>query len=163
MPEVSQSRLIPRQNCWVSHASQSSLGIVLDHKTIGDSVNVKVVWGRDQTVKWYEVEELRNGFQPGHIVQDMPKSNTRRTLGTGTVLAIRRIADRDMVQVQLHSTGESRWFPYENLIRLRDVSIKYVRAEASETDSGERFRLKVLAYALDSWNQVIPFQSEYAA
>ncbi len=59
-----------------------------------------------------------------------------------------------MVQVQLHGTGESRWLPYENLVRLRDASIKYARGEAAEADSAERFRLKVLAYALDSWNQV---------
>ena len=59
-----------------------------------------------------------------------------------------------MVLVQLHGTGESRWLPYENLVRLRDASIKYARMEAPEPDSGERFRLKALAYALDSWNQV---------
>ena len=59
-----------------------------------------------------------------------------------------------MVQVQLHNSGESRWFPFENLVRLRDACIKYERAEAPESDSTERFRLKALAYALDSWNQV---------
>ena len=59
-----------------------------------------------------------------------------------------------MVQVQLHGTGESRWLPYENLLRLRDASIKYARVEAPQTDSAERFRLKGLAHALDSWNQV---------
>ena len=59
-----------------------------------------------------------------------------------------------MVLVQLHSTGESRWLPYERLVRLRDAEIKYARAEALETDSGDRFRLKALAYALDSWNQI---------
>jgi ERCC4-related helicase len=59
-----------------------------------------------------------------------------------------------MVLVQLHNTGESRWLPYENLVRLRDANIKYRRAEAPETDSRERFRLKALAYALDSWNQI---------
>ena len=44
--------------------------------------------------------------------------------------------------------------PYENLVRLRDASLKYVQAEALEADTAERFRLKILAYALDSWNQV---------
>ena len=59
-----------------------------------------------------------------------------------------------MVLVQLHSTGESRWLPYERLIRLRDARLKYHRAEAPEVDSAERFRLKALAFALESWNQV---------
>ena len=34
-----------------------------------------------------------------------------------------------MVLVQLHSKGESRWLPYEKLIRIRDASM-YERAEA---------------------------------
>ena len=41
-----------------------------------------------------------------------------------------------------------------NLVRLRDASLKFARMEARESDSAERFRLKALAYALDSWNQV---------
>ena len=58
-----------------------------------------------------------------------------------------------MVLVQLHRTGENYWLPYENLVRVRDASLKYLYRQASE-DSAKRFRLKVLAYALDSWNQV---------
>ena len=155
MFESLSARLVPGKDCWVSTPGKpKTLGIVIEHKTESGSPHALVRWGSGNSAEWHPIEELRNGFRPGHIVQDRPKSNTRKTLGTGTVLATRRIADRDMVQVQLHSTGESRWFPYENLIRLRDVSVKYARAEATQTDSAERFRLKSLAYALDSWNQV---------
>ncbi len=147
--------LVPQIDCFVAHSEfKNQLGRVVDHRTESDSEYVKVQWGADGTYEWYPVSELRNGFRPGHVVQDKPRSNTRRTLGTGTVLTERRIAARDMVLVQLHSTGESRWLPYERLIRLRDARIKYQRAEAPEVDSAERFRLKALAYALESWNQV---------
>ena len=115
---------------------------------------MRVEWGVERKSEWHPVEELSNGFRPGNVVQDRPRSNTRKPLGAGTVLTHRRIADREMVQVQLHSTEESRWLPYENLLRIRDASIKYRRAEALQSDSGERFRLKALAHALDSWNQV---------
>ena len=115
---------------------------------------MQVQWGAGSKLEWHKVEELRNGFRPGHIVQDCPRSNVRKTLGTGTVRAIRQIADRDLVLVHLHNTGESRWFPYENLVRLRDARIRYEREEASKDRGGERFRLKALAHALDSWNQV---------
>ena len=154
MPEMSPVRLIPGEDCWVSHPDKKILGRVTAHKTEGDSTYVRVEWGRDRIVEWHLVEELRSGFRPSHVVQDRPRSNTQKTLGTGTVLAHRRIADRDMVQVQLHGTGESKWLPYENLLRIRDAAIKYVRSEAPESDSAERFRLKALAYALDSWNQI---------
>ena len=45
-------------------------------------------------------------------------------------------------------------WPYENLVRIRDAGIKYRQAETSGSDNAEKFRLKVLAYALESWNQV---------
>ena len=152
---TSSRALVPVTGCWVSHPERDGLlGIVSDSRIEGGAVEVKVRWGREGTVGWHPVAELRNGFQAGHIVQDSPKSNTRKTLGTGAVLGSRRIAGRDMAQVQLHNTGESRWFPYENLRRIKDASVKYANAEAPEPDSAERFRLKALAYALDSWNQV---------
>ena len=144
----------PGLNCFVSHPDKKSLGVVVGHKQAESDDYVEVRWGGGRVTEWHVMSELRSGFRPGHVVQDRPRSNTRKTLGTGTVLAERRLAARDMVQVQLHGTGESRWLPYENLVRLRDASIKYARGEAAETDSAERFRLKVLAYALDSWNQV---------
>ena len=154
MPDT-ENTLIPGRDCFVSHPNKKSLlGRVLEHSTDGKKNQARVQWGSDGVTEWHPVSELRNGFRSGHIVQDRPKSNTRKTLGTGTVLTHREIAGRDMVLVQLHSTGESRWLPYEKLVRIRDARIKYERKETSELDSAERFRLKMLAYALDSWNQV---------
>ena len=147
--------LVPGKDCFVAHPERKgALGRVIGRRTEGASVYVEVEWGSSQTTDWHPASELRSGFRTGHIVQDRPKSNIRKTLGTGTVVLTRQISGRDMVLVQLHSTGEGRWLPYENLVRLRDAGIKYIRAEAPEPDSGERFRLKVLAYALESWNQV---------
>lgn len=151
----SRRPLIPAVDCFVTHPKyERSLGRVAGHKAEGESIHVKVEWGSKHKSSWHPVNELRNGFRSGNVVQDRPKSNIRKTLGTGTVVAERRIANRDMVLVQWHTTGESRWIPYEHLIRLRDISLKYVRSEAPEHDSSARFRLKSLAYALDSWNQV---------
>ena len=146
--------LIPVEGCFVAHAEERELGIVSGHKSENETTYVQVHWGTNGITKWHPAAELRNGFRPGHIVQDWPKSNTRKTLGLGTVRACRQIAGRELVLVQLHGTGENRWLPYENLVRLRDARMKYQRAERIESDNGERFRLKALAYALDSWNQV---------
>ena len=156
MSNHTPSRLLtPPVDCFVSHPGhEGSLGRVAGHKVEGESIYAKVEWGAKRIATWHPISELRNGFRPGNIVQDRPKSNTRRTLGTGAVVANRHIAGRDMVLVQWHANGESRWIPYEHLIRLRDVSLKYMRAEHPEHDSASRFRLKALAYALDSWNQV---------
>ncbi len=152
MRTQSPSPNMPITGCFVSIDGNNVLGIVQDLRI--DEQMVKVQWGIRGDVKWHHVSDLRNGFQTGHIVQDMPRSYTRQTLGVGTVQARRTIGTRDQALIQLHETGESRWLPFEKLRRLRDARMKYARAEPSGADSGERFRLKALAYALDSWNQV---------
>ncbi len=146
--------LIPGPGCWVSTDSKpGAIGMVVDGRTNGASVEIQVRWGNTADAQWHPLSELRNGFRLNHIVQDRPRSNIRTTLGLATVRAYREIAGRDMVLVQLHRTGENRWLPYENLVRVRDASLKFLSKQASE-DSAECFRLKALAYALDSWNQV---------
>ena len=156
MSNINAPGLVPGKNCFVAHRERHKgvLGVVVSHNSEDGAHYVQVRWGRDGGTEWHAVNELRNGFRPGHIVQDRPKSNIRKTLGTGTVIATREIAGRELVLVQLHSTGESRWLPYENLLRIRDAKIKYEQAEAPESNSVERFRLKALAYALESWNQI---------
>ena len=146
--------MIPIQGCWVSLGEGDQLGIVIGHEYNNGKNLARVSWGRSGEVRLHNVNELCCGFRPGHVVQDVPMSNTRRPLGMATVIHHRTIAGRDMVLVQLHATGESRWLPYENLRRVKDAGLKYTRKEAPEPDSAERFRLKALAYALDSWNQV---------
>ena len=152
MPTQSE-RLVPGKDCFVAHRDAGSydgrLGVVVQSDT--EASRLQVQWGGNRGVAWHGVEDLRNGFRTGHVVQDRPRSNTRTTLGTGTVVAHREIADREMVLVQLHRTGESRWLPFEHLVRVRDAGWKYSNAAS---DDPELFRLKVLAYALDSWNQV---------
>ena len=148
------SSLVPGENCFVTHRDKKrhagELGVVVDSE--GDQLHVR--WGRYGNLEWHHAGELRNGFRDGHVVQDRPRSNTRKTLGTGTVIAHRQIANREMVLVQLHSTGESRWLPFEGLARVRDAEWKYEHSDSVHPDDDERFRLKVLACALESWNQI---------
>ena len=148
------NRPVPGSDCWVSIASKpNSVGRVVGSRVRAERTEIQVQWGSTQAFEWHPLPDLRNGFRAGFIVQDRPRSNIRRTLGMSTVRAHREIAGRDMVLVQLHRTGENHWLPYENLVRVRDASLKFVYKQADE-ESSERFRLKALAYALDSWNQV---------
>lgn len=144
---------LPGKDCFVAHRDAGPyggrLGVVVRADT--ETSRLQVRWAGADDSTWHAPSDLRNGFRPGHVVQDRPRSNTRTTLGTGTVVACRGIADRDMVLVQLHSTGDSRWLPFERLVRVRDARWKYLGTHAA---APELFRLKVLAHALDSWNQV---------
>ena len=123
--------LVPGEDCFVAHRDPTSsydgqLGVVVQSDS--EALRLQVQWGRNGDLAWHGVEDLRNGFRKGHVVQDRPRSNTRTTLGTGTVVGHREIADREMVLVQLHRTGDSRWLPFEHLVRVRDAGWKYSNA-----------------------------------
>jgi superfamily II DNA or RNA helicase len=91
---------------------------------------------------------------PRFEVQDVPLSTTRGPLGPGRVVGTRRLGGRQQALVHLNETGRSLWLPYENLRRIKDVRLRYARTETAFADHAERFRLRLLAHALDSWNQV---------
>ena len=141
---------VPVRGCFVIHRNgryEDTVGVVLGYKGGGNNLLINVSWGREKVNDWHSPTELGCGFPTGHIVQDAPHSNTKKSLGTGLVLNTRHIAGRDQVLVQLHNTGESKWLPYENLLGIRQGS-------SGEPDNPDRFRLKALAYSLDSWNQI---------
>ena len=130
--------------CIVKHGLSGEIGMVVEH---GTNDTVKIQWTNDAaTSEWCPVQNLVNGFKTGDIVQDIPLSNTGSSLGAGTVLGIRRMAGQEMVNIQLHNTGENRQLPYEH---LRLVGGR----RTHQDDASERFRMKAFAYALDSWHQ----------
>ena len=148
---------VPGPGCFVvlrDDGRSGELGVVQNARGPTGDKEVRVEWGRTRELSWHHTSELRSGFRQGHVVQDRPRSNVRNTLGTGTVVARRQIADRDMVLVQLHRTGESRWLPFESLVRVREAALQYHSGVNPSADAPDRFRLRALAYALDSWNQI---------
>lgn len=152
--EQPDSTLVPVEHCCVRHLKRDLRGIVVGHKTEGTLEYVQVLWGRERKTQWHAVSELCCGFRPGHVVQDKPRSNTRKSLGTGTVLMVKPIAGQEQVIIQLHNTGEIQSVPYENLVRIQDAATKFIGARLADSSDNTRFRVKALAYALDSWNQV---------
>ena len=145
--------LLPVPGCLVKH-NDFGIGRVLESKIENDFARVRVRWPQNNTTEWHSLRELSCGFRKGDSVQDNPHSSTRRTMGAGIVLEIRTMAARHQVLVQFHDTGVSRWIPYENLVRVADANSSYRAAQTTGDEGAERFRLKALAYALDSWNQI---------
>jgi ERCC4-related helicase len=146
--------LVPVTGCFVRmRADRQKIGLVLDRAPARERWQIKVQWGGN-TTEWNGLEELACGFQPGWAVQDVPLSAVRQTLGMGQVVQMRELGGREQVLVQWDDTGRSTWMPYENLRRLKDAAGFYERAEVRHEDAGQRFRLRLLAYALENWNQL---------
>ena len=144
---------MPVTGCVVAHR-QFGIGRVLRGKHEGNTTQVEVHWPEQNFVQWHNTSDLTCGFRVGYVVQDSPHSNIRRSMGTGTVQEVRTLANHQQVLVQFHSTGQTRWIPYESLAHVRDSYYKYIEGREDGQDSAERFRLKTLAFALDSWNQI---------
>lgn len=145
--------LIPVEGCFVADGSNGPLGQVTDRRVSDARAEVRVRWA-DGTHTWRGVDTLSTGLQRGWLVQDVPLTTTRRSLGPGRVVGTRKLGGRQQHLVQLEQTGESVWLPYENLRRLKDVQMRYERGELESEHYAERFRLRMLAHALENWNNM---------
>jgi superfamily II DNA or RNA helicase len=141
--------LTPVVDCWIKDAN-GQLGRIIQHLPNGD---LRVEFGHDVPHRAVGAREFTCGILPGFIVQDVPVSAARRTLGVGTAIAVRNIAGVQQVSVQFHGSGETRWVPFERLARIMDPKLQYVRADMRFRDSGERTSLNLMAHALRTWNE----------
>lgn len=147
-------RLIPVEGCWVRRKNGGkSLGRVLQSEVSAADARIRVAWGPSKE-EWIALSDLQSGFQKSWTVQDVPLSSVRKSLGQGRIVGYRELGGREQLLVQLDGDGRSIWLPYENLRRIKDVRMRYERAETGVDDHAERFRLKILAHALENWNHL---------
>ncbi len=146
--------LAPVTGCWVIRKGTTGpTGRILNQRRVGSGIEVEVIWEERQR-EWIVPGDLMAGFQAGWTVQDVPVSATRRSLGLGRVVGRRTLGHREQLLVQLQEDGRSLWFPFENLRRVKDVRMRYVRAEKGSSDHLQRCRLRLLAHALENWNHL---------
>ncbi len=100
---------------------------------------------------WHRLVDMRPGYSIGRLVQHL--GPRREGLGTGKVLAIRRLAGFDQVLVQFAETGESRWLDWRLLSHAKSVEERAIQNQTGQhPDHAERTRLRILANALNIWN-----------
>lgn len=146
--------LVPIVGSWVRRrATDTPLGQVRDRRTVHGKFQLKINWGAPPD-EWVDLVDVTCGFQVGWTVQDEPLSATRAPLGPGRIVARRTLGGREQLLVQLDNDGRSVWLPYENLRRIKDTRMRFVRAETGVQDHAERFRLRLLAHALENWNHL---------
>lgn len=144
------NNLIPVLNCWVKDDAGGQIGRVLEHLPNG---HIRVDFGPGIGPRIIDPNDCSCGILAGFIVQDLPLSASRKSLGVGTAIAVRSIAGMEQVSVQFHATAETRWIPFERLARIMDPKLQYVRGEQRYADAGERTSLNLMAHALRTWNE----------
>lgn len=146
-------QLVPIEGAWVCRRSNpKEIGVVVATRETPNGPTIEVDFGPNGR-STLAPEEWGCGLQVGHCVQDIPLSGVRETLGAGSVLHVRELATRLQVLVQLHSTGQSIWLPFERLRRIMDPELLFRRAGPIAERGAERFSLNIIAHALSKWNE----------
>ncbi|MDW8444626.1 MAG: hypothetical protein RML45_10275 [Acetobacteraceae bacterium] len=118
----------------------------------GEHWALDVRWA-DGSIERVPLSELACGIQPGWCVQDVPLSTVRHPLETGRAVQRRLLGGREQILVQWDDSGRSTWMPYESLRRIKDPARRFSQRDPGQPDAAERLRLRLLAHALENWNQ----------
>jgi len=143
----------PVKGCWVAHKDNGE-GLVLNVLEGMDGITLKVHWKNTQLGQTLiPFESVCSGFMVGMEVQHTPISKADKSLGEGLVLKTRNVAGFDQVLVYFSDIGESRWLPFERLTWIKGVKHRFCTKDFGDETSPEKFRLKVLAHAIENWNE----------
>jgi hypothetical protein len=145
-------KIVPVVGAWVCRQNEpSEIGFVIAVEDVPENPAIEVDFGPKGRAR-LKFGEWGCGLRPDFVVQDIPASASRKSMGAGTVRRIRTLAKREQALVQLHDTGRTFWLPFENLRRIKDPRNSYVRREAQTSDAAERLALNIMARALKGWN-----------
>jgi superfamily II DNA or RNA helicase len=145
--------LTPIKGCIVRLDESDGMGEVITLRNTGDNIEARVRWLKGKGPEWVPVEELRSGFQLGMEVQDVPRSQIRKSLGEGAVLESRSLGGHDQVLIEFSESGQRVWIPFQNLRFIKGVRHRFESGQLGAPGNAERFRLRILAYALQLWNE----------
>lgn len=146
--------LIPIQGCLVKKKENDQIrGEVVSHEENQSIIRVSVRWLNKENLEWITPEMLTSGFGLGASVQDLPRSRTRQSLGIGEVVETRQIGSRCQHLIEFPDTGERVWLPYENLRFVRGARQRFLLGQFGDPNHAEHFRLRALAYAIETWHE----------
>lgn len=154
---MSDQSLTHVTGCWVSQPLPSGekyrYGMVkMAH---GDS-------GSQLQVSWFMPERSQgmvdaslvgSGFQNGMDVQDATPGTGVRSLGIGSIMQQRILAGSQQVLVDFPESGERHWLPYQHLRQVKGAKHRFITAATGKELDAERMRLRMLAHAIETWNE----------
>jgi hypothetical protein len=107
--------ILPVVGAWVCRRKEpNEIGLVVAAEDTPEGAVIDVDFGPRGRAR-LKFGEWGCGLRAGFVVQDIPASATRKSMGAGTVRSIRTLAAREQALVQLHDSGRVFWLPFENL------------------------------------------------
>ncbi|NPA95272.1 MAG: DEAD/DEAH box helicase [Thermodesulfobacteria bacterium] len=127
-------------------------GIVENVETDSDGINVLVKMADDGSRAWTTADQLTSALAPGAEVVHRPFSKAHISLGRGVVKRIRTLGGRQQALVEFAETGKICWLPHEALALEPSIKTIFAMKGMNVCADAERFRLRTLAYGLESYH-----------
>ncbi|HFS8459163.1 TPA: DEAD/DEAH box helicase [Vibrio cholerae] len=148
-----QKRLKPVIGCWVLH-EKFGRGLVRQVLDNIDGVILKVGWkNREYGQTLVSASSVASGFMVGMEVQHVPVSKVELCLKEGIVLKVKEIAGFHQVLVKFSESSITRWLPFERLSWIKGVEHRFCTNDFGDVTTPMKFKLKVLAHAIENWNE----------
>ncbi|EHZ7428702.1 DEAD/DEAH box helicase [Vibrio cholerae] len=148
-----QKRLKPVIGCWVLH-EKFGRGLVRQVLDNIDGVTLKVGWqNREYGQTLVSASSVASGFMVGMEVQHVPVSKVEQCLKEGIVLKVKEIAGFHQVLVKFSESSITRWLPFERLSWIKGVEHRFCTNDFGDVTTPMKFKLKVLAHAIENWNE----------
>ncbi|WP_332397235.1 DEAD/DEAH box helicase [Vibrio metschnikovii] len=148
-----QKRLKPVRGCWVLH-EKFGRGLVRQVLDNIDGVTLKVGWQiREYGQTLVSASSVASGFMVGMEVQHVPVSKVELCLKEGIVLKVKEIAGFHQVLVKFSESSITRWLPFERLSWIKGVEHRFCTNDFGDVTTPLKFKLKVLAHAIENWNE----------
>ncbi len=121
--------------------------------------------GTDCTVRWINrefknkfadinIEDIRPAFKVGMEVQDATPEIGYRQLGKGVIVFERVLAGYYQYLVDFEQDNLRVWMPFQHLIPVKNAIARFKNGDISiRSQEVERFRLRILANAIQLWNE----------
>lgn len=144
--------------CWVAQplpsGNKSRRGVVKMATSLDSGVQLQVQWLiPEKTLGTVDASQVSSGFQNGMEVQDATPGTGVCTLGIGSIMQQRNLAGSQQVLVDFSESGERHWLPYQHLRQVKGPKHRFITGSTGNELDAERLRLRMLAHAIETWNE----------
>src|SRR5690554_5932053 len=144
------------KGCWVlteTPSGQKIRGVVQQVTPTAKGYDLQVYWVQNKNIGTINAKDVKSGFINGMDVLDQSPNSSIRSLGRGVVMQQRIIAGHEQVLVDFPESGERHWLPYQYLRKITWVKQHFFAAHKTKSENAERMRLRMLAQAIQVWNE----------
>ena len=114
---------------------------------------VGVRWKNSPTMEFVGTDQLTSGFHTNVEVEHKPRSILQPGLGWGIVRGYRLVGGHGQNLVEFPERDQRLWLPWQRLAMIRGVKNRVMTGRLEDGDDADRQRLRILARAIELWNE----------